>query len=342
MPASLGEIASAIGAELHGNSEVVISRVATIQNADDGCLAFLSNRRYASFLKKTAASAVVLSDADVSECPVPALVCADPYLGFVKAVRYLNPTPEFQNYNHPTAIIDDSVSIPEGSFIGANVIIEKDVKIDGPVYIGHGCIISEEVTIGSFSRLLSNVTICHGVHIGDRTIIHPGAVIGADGFGLAKEGEAWLKIPQLGSVTIGDDAEIGANTTIDRGAIEDTLIGNGVKIDNQVQIGHNVVIGEHTAIAGQVAVAGSVKIGHRCMIGGASAINGHIEISDDVVITGMSGVSNSIKESGIYSAGIPVTDNLTWRKNIARFKQLDKLARRLGLLESDKNNPGSK
>ena len=212
------------------------------------------------------------------------------------------------------------------------------MKIGERAYIGHGCVIEDGVNIGADSRLTANISICKGVTVGLRAIIHPGVILGADGFGIASHEGKWLKIPQIGGVRIGDDVELGANTTIDRGALDDTVIEDGVKIDNQVQIGHNTRVGEHTAIAGCCAIAGSVLIGKRCMIGGLSAIAGHIEIADDVVITGMSGVSNSIKSSGMYSSGLPVTENKLWRKNTARFKQLDELARKILRLENKIDN----
>ena len=266
-------------------------------------------------------------------CPTASLVTEDPYLAYAKAARFLNPVPEFTPGIHPSAVVEAGADVPASSFVGANSVIGAGAVIGGHTCIGPGCVVEEGVRIGSHCHIHSRVTLVQRVEIGMRVLVHPGAVIGADGYGIANDSGRWLKIPQLGNVIIGDDVEIGANTTIDRGALEDTVIEAGVKIDNQVQIGHNVRVGEHTAIAGAAVVAGSVKIGRRCMIGGASAITGHIEIADDVVLTGMSGVSNSIRQAGVYSSGVPVTDNLTWRKNMARFKRLDELARRVSALE---------
>ncbi len=334
MSATLGEIAAAITAEVIGDAELLIEGVATLQNAAKGHLTFLANRRYYPHLASTSASAVILSAQDAPHCPSAALVIGDPYLGFVKAVRYLTPGPDFTPGVHPAAVIDPSVRVPEDCYIGPGSILAAGVSLSPQVYIGPGCCIDPHVTIGTATRLLAHVVIAQGVVLGERTIIHPGAVIGADGFGMANEAGAWLKLPSLGAVIVGDDVEVGANTTIDRGTLENTRIGDGVKIDNQVQIGHNVTIGAHTAIAAQVGIAGSARIGKYCMIGGASAISGHIQIADNVIITGMSGVSNSIKTAGVYSAGLVATDNTLWRKNIVRFKQLDKLARKLILLEA--------
>jgi UDP-3-O-[3-hydroxymyristoyl] glucosamine N-acyltransferase len=333
MSLTLGEIAQAIDAELDGDPEYPISGVATLQNADTGQLSFLANRRYTPYLNKTRASAVILSRKDRPACPVSALIAEDPYLAYVKAVYLLCPQPEFKPARHASADISASATIHPNTFIGANACIADGVRIDENVYIGPGCILEHDAEVGRDSHLVANVTLCHGVRIGKRVRLHPGVVIGADGFGIANDAGKWLKIPQLGKVIIMDDVEIGANTTVDRGALEDTLIEEGVKIDNQVQIGHNVVVGAHTAIAGCVAVAGSVRIGKRCMIGGASVFSGHIDVADDVIITGMSAVANSIKQAGMYSSGMPVTENKRWRRNIARFLHLDELAKRLKEVE---------
>ncbi|MEX2524803.1 MAG: UDP-3-O-(3-hydroxymyristoyl)glucosamine N-acyltransferase [Gammaproteobacteria bacterium] len=333
MPVKLGEIAEAVDAELDGNSECLISGVGTLKNAKAGELSFFSNRRYFSFLGTTEASAVILSAADGQACPANKLIVADPYLAYVKAVRFLYPETGFQPGCHEAAVISTSATVDPGACIGANTYVGEHVTVGKDVYIGPGCIIESNAVIDEGSCLVAGVTICHDVRIGKNVRLHPGVVIGADGFGIANDNGRWLKIPQLGSVVIHDDVEIGANSTVDRGALEDTVVGEGVKIDNQVQIGHNVIIGDHTAIAGCVGVAGSVHIGKRCMIGGLSALSGHIDIADDVIITGMSGVSNSIREAGVYSSGIPATDNRLWRRNITRFKHLDELARRVKALE---------
>ena len=333
MSLTLGEIAQAIDAELEGDPDCPISGVGTLQHAAAGQLTFLANRRYTQFLSTTGASAVVLSRDDRPVCPVNVLIADDPYLAYVKAVRLLHPEPGFTPDRHESAVIGDGAKIHPRTFIGANACLGDGVTVGENTYIGPGCVLEDRVEVGRDSRLVANVTLRRGVKIGRRVHLHPGVVIGADGFGIANDSGRWLKIPQLGGVVVMDDVEVGANTTIDRGALEDTIIEEGVKIDNQVQIGHNVVVGAHTAIAGCVAIAGSVHIGKRCMIGGQSALAGHIDIADDVVITGMSGVSNSIKQSGMYSSGMPVTENKKWRRNITRFLHLDELARRLKAVE---------
>ena len=333
MTVTLGEIAAEINAELQGDPKDEIINVASLHNSAQGDLSFYVNKRYLADLESTRASAVVLTASDAPTCPAARLVTTDPYLAYAKAARFLNPSAKFNPGRHPSAVLDAGAVIADDCFIGANSVIGENVVIGPGTYVGPGCIIEANAVVGSHCRLYANVTLMERVEIGMRVLLHPGVVIGADGYGIANDSGRWLKIPQLGNVIIRDDVEIGANATIDRGSLENTVIENGVKIDNQVQIGHNTRVGEHTAIAGAAVVAGSVTIGRRCMIGGASAITGHIEIADDVVITGMSGVSNSIKQAGVYSSGVPITDNRTWRKNMARFRNLDELARKIARME---------
>ena len=333
MTATLGEIAAVCDAELRGDPASEITNVASLHNSAPGDLSFFVNRHFHADLETTRASAVVLAAADAPACPTASLISTDPYLAYAKAARYLNPVAEFSPGIHPSAVVDAGADIASDCFIGALSVVGSNAVIGAGAYIGPGCVIEADVVIGSRCRLYANVTLMARVEVGARALLHPGVVIGADGYGIANDSGRWLKIPQLGSVVIGDDVEIGANTTVDRGSLENTVIETGVKIDNQVQVGHNTRVGEHSAIAGAAVVAGSVKIGRRCMIGGASAITGHIEIADDVVITGMSGVPNSIKQAGVYSSGVPVTDNRTWRKNMARFRNLDELARKIARME---------
>lgn len=324
MAKRLGDIAEHIGAKLHGDAECRINAVSTLADAVPGCISFLSNRRYIRQLKSTKASAVILSDDHLKECPVQALVMDNPYLGYALTAQLLYPECESVPGIGISSVVDESAQVHPSASIEALSVIEAGVFVDANVYIGPGCIIGRGAVIGRDTRLMANVTIAHGVKIGSHVLIHSGVVIGADGFGLAENTDgSWVKIPQIGSVIIANDVEIGANTTIDRGALEDTIIEIGVKIDNQVQIGHNVYIGEHTAIAGCTGIAGSARIGKRCRIGGGCGIGGHLEIADDVIITGMSGVNSSITQSGIYSSPLTVTDNRTWRRNVARFHKLD-------------------
>jgi len=329
MSATLAELSKVSGARLAGNPECVINAINTLELARTDEITFLSNRHYAYLLEDTKASAVILSEDDLKKCPTNALVSNVPYLVYAKVVNYLYPAKRHSGVINEYAVIGQNSIIDETSTISANVVIGNNVVINAGTYIGSGCVIEDNVCIGENTILHANITICHDVKIGKNVILHPGVVIGADGFGLAQENGQWLKIPQVGSVSLGNNVEVGANSTIDRGAIGDTIISDGAKIDNQVQIGHNAFVGEDTAIAGCVALAGSARIGKRCQIGGASSINGHIEIVDDVIITGMSGVANSIKSPGIYSSAIPVTDNKTWKRNIIRFKKLDEIIKKI-------------
>ena len=335
MTITLGKIASHVGAELHGDPDSVVNGLATLESAKSGQVSFLSNRKYCRYLRQTEASAVIITREDLDECPVSALVVDDTYLAYASVVSLFHPGHEIIPGIHPSAVISPSAKIDSSVQIGANVVIEDNSVIGSGTIIDSGCVIMSDVIIGSDTRLYPNTVVCHSVSIGNRVILHPGVVIGADGFGLANDKGIWMKIPQIGTVIIGDDVEIGACSSIDRGALENTVIEQGVKIDNQVQIGHNVHIGAHTAIAGCSGVAGSTTIGKHCMIGGMTAIGGHIEIVDNVVITAMSGVGNSIKSPGIYSSGIPATEARLWRRITARIRNLDELGRKITKLEEE-------
>ncbi|ALZ74521.1 UDP-3-O-(3-hydroxymyristoyl)glucosamine N-acyltransferase [Rheinheimera sp. F8] len=334
MPAfSLHELAQLLSAELHGDGAEIISAVATLENAVQGQITFLSNSKYRKYLQQTQASVVLISAAELEYCPVAALVVPDPYVAFAKVAQLLDTTPRAATAIAATAQIDATVKLGADVAVGHHAVISAGAVIGDGVQIGAGCFIGEGVVIGAGSKIWPNVSIYHRVRLGADCIVHSGAVLGADGFGFANQRGNWLKIPQVGTVIIGDRCEIGASTTIDRGALEDTVIGTNCIIDNQVQIAHNVQIGDHTAIAGCTVVAGSTKIGKYCIIGGACAINGHMEICDGVQITGMSMIIKSITEKGIYSSGMPAATNLEWRKNSARYRQLDQMYQRLRELE---------
>lgn len=335
MPAeyTLAELAECCGARVRGDGGVHIHAVATLEHASPGSITFLSNPHYRRYLDTTRASAVILAASDADACRVPALVADNPYLAYARIAAKLAPALPARHGVDAAARVHNRARIAESAWIAPGAVIEEDVVIEAGAAIGPNCVVMRAARVGEYSRLVANVTLCAGVQIGKRALIHPGAVIGADGFGIARDGERWVKVPQLGSVVVGDDVEIGANTTIDRGALEDTQVGDGVKLDNQIQIGHNVRIGEHTAIAGCVAIAGSARIGCRCMIGGAAGIVGHIEIADDVTITAMTLVSHSIHASGVYSGSLPMDNAAQWRKNSVRFRQLDELARRVNNIE---------
>lgn len=330
---TLEKLAELLQAQLNGNGAELISAVATLENATTGQLTFLSNSKYRRYLQETKASAVLVSAADAEYCPVNALIVPDPYVAFAKVAQLLDTTPRAANGIAPTAQIDPTAVIGADVAIGHHVVIAAGAVIGDGCQIGAGSFIGEQAQLGANCKVWPNVTIYHRVQLGADCIVHSGAVLGADGFGFANQRGQWLKIPQVGTVIIGANTEIGASTTIDRGALEDTIIGKNCIIDNQVQIAHNVQIGDHTAIAGCTVVAGSTKIGKYCVIGGACAINGHMEICDGVHITGMSMIIKSITEKGVYSSGMPAASNLEWRKNSARYRQLDQMYQRLRDLE---------
>ena len=330
---SLREIAEALGAEVHGDENCRIDQVATLADAGPGSISFLANRRYRRQLLSTRASAVILEAEFLSACPVAALTMSNPYLGYAQVAALLAPKYPVPVGIHPSAYVSDSASVDASASIGPQAVVEDHTRVGARTQIGPGCVVETGVTVGDDCIVKANVTICHGVRIGDRVVIHPGVVIGADGFGIANDGGVWVKVPQLGAVVIANDVEVGANTTIDRGALADTVIEEGVKLDNLIQIGHNVRIGAHTAIAAGVAIGGSAIIGKRCTIGGAASIAGHLEIADDVHLTATSAVPNNISEPGLYSSGMPVQDNRTWRRNVVRLRQLDEMAKRLKDLE---------
>jgi UDP-3-O-[3-hydroxymyristoyl] glucosamine N-acyltransferase len=330
----LGELAAQLGVTLRGDPDIKISRVAQLNNADANSLAFVAHSKHRNALNTTQAGAVIVLESDAAIAQMPILISKNPYLSFAQAAQLLHPDPPINSGIHPTAVIDPCAQIDPTAWIGPLVVIEADVVIGARVFIGPGCIISTGVEIGADSRLIARVTLCSGARIGQRALLHPGAVIGREGFGFARNGEQWIRIPQLGLAVLGDDVEIGANTTVDRGTLSDTRIGNGVKLDNQIQIAHNVEIGDNTAIAGNTGIAGSTRIGCNCTIGGATGIAGHLEIGDQVHFTGMSMVTSSIHEPGLYSSGIPAMPNTQWRRNAMRFKQLDALIRRVKFLEA--------
>lgn len=335
---SLQEIARLIDADLKGDPNCSISGIMALQTAQAGQISFLDNKRYLKYLAITQASAVILREECLKHAPNNALVVIDPYLAFAKVAQLFERKSKVIPGIHATAVIAPDCSIHPSVSIAPYVVIGANTHIDEGVVIGTSCFIGENVIIGANTCLASHVSLCADTQIGKRVIIHNGTVIGSDGFGLAKENNNWVKIPQLGKVQIGHDVEIGANVSIDRGALDDTIIADGVKLDNQIQVGHNVQIGENTAIAGCTGIAGSTHIGKNCMIGGGVCINGHIEIADNVYITGMSSVVQSIHSPGIYSSTHSTQPHREWQKNTARFRQLDQLAKRLRKTEALVNN----
>jgi UDP-3-O-[3-hydroxymyristoyl] glucosamine N-acyltransferase len=326
---TLAELASHIDARLEGDPNCIITGVGTLKLAKSGELTFLDNPNYRSYLPDTKASVVILTEADLPQCQTNALVVAEPYFAYAQLAKLFVSERTVSSGVHPSAIVGENCEIDSSVSIAAKVVIEEGVKIAANTVIGPGCVIGPGTTLGENCVIEANVSIYHDVTIGHRVMIYSGAVIGSDGFGMAQKDNVWHKVPQLGSVIIGDDVEIGANTTIDRGTINNTVIEQGVKLDNQIQIAHNVHIGEHTVIAACSGIAGSAKVGRHCSIGGAVFINGHIEICDYVVLTGTSKVSHSIKTPGLYSSGMPVEPNAQWRRNVVRFRQLDKIIREI-------------
>ncbi len=324
---SLGELAVRFGLELHGDPDLRVSHVSTLARAVPGALGFLANSRARKFLAASRATAVVVSDSDADACPGAALISANPHATFAHIATLLHPLTPVAPGVHPTAVVSAGARLAASASVGPFCVIESGVEIGERVQVGAGCVLLADVRIGADTELMPRVTLYRAVHIGRRCLIHAGAVLGADGFGFAPEAGAWVKVPQVGSVRIGDDVEIGANTTVDRGAIDDTVIEDGVKLDNQIQVGHNVVIGAHTAIAACTGISGSTTIGARCMIGGMVGFAGHLTIADDVSITGCSLVSASIRHAGSYSSGMPTVETRAWRRMVAHLRRFGKKER---------------
>lgn len=332
---SLDVLARELGAELHGPGDLEVTGLGTLGAAGPRQLTFLANPRYRAHLETSQAGAVLLRADQLALCPVAALVVQDPYLAYAKASHFFDTAAVPAAGIHAAASVAEDATVPSSASVGPNAVIEAGVVLGEGVVIGANSVVGAGSSLGDGCRVWPNVTIYHGVHIGPRSIIHANCVLGADGFGFAPTASGWRKIAQVGGVRIGADVEIGAGTTVDRGAIEDTVIGNGVILDNQIQVAHNVVIGDHTAVAGKAGIAGSSRIGAYCMIGGAAGISGHLEICDKVQILGMSLVSRSITEPGTYGSALPVDKQDRYRRNVARFRHLDELYRRVLKLERD-------
>ncbi|HET7557978.1 MAG TPA: UDP-3-O-(3-hydroxymyristoyl)glucosamine N-acyltransferase [Rhodanobacteraceae bacterium] len=332
----IADLAQRFGLELRGDGDARVRGVATLASARPDQLGFLANPRYASTLADTRAGVVVLQARHAQQCPVPALIAADPYLAYARIAGLFEHVPAAEPGVHPSAVVEPGARISASASIGPLCTIAAEAVIEDGAVLGPHCVVGEGCIVGAQSRLMARVTLVARVQLGKRVLVHPGAVLGADGFGIANDHGHWLKVPQLGGVRVGDDCEIGANTTIDRGALEDTVLEEDVRLDNQIQIAHNVVIGAHTAMAGCAAVAGSAKIGRHCLIGGGAGVLGHLAIADRVTITAMTLVTHSIEAPGEYSSGVPIQENRPWRRNAARFKHLDDIARRLAALEKEK------
>ena len=338
MSVTLKELATLTQSTVKGDDTLPISGIATLQEAEPSQISFVSNPIYSQYLNDTKAGAVILNPKMAASYSGHALINDDPYLTFAKVVNVFHASTHSSTKIHPSAHISSNASIGKQAQIAANVVIEDKVKIGDNVSIGAGCVIGKHSVLADNITLQANVTLYADTHIGRSSIIHSGAIIGADGFGFALQADkSWYKILQIGNVVIGENVEIGASTTVDRAALGSTIISNGVKLDNQIQIGHNVFIDEHAIIAAGTLIAGSTSIGKRCQIGGAVAIAGHLTIVDDVVITGRSMVIKSLPEAGVYSSGIGADSNKKWKRNAIRFSQLDSMAKTLKHIEKQLN-----
>jgi UDP-3-O-[3-hydroxymyristoyl] glucosamine N-acyltransferase len=330
---TLMDLAERFNLHYRGDGGTVVTGIGTLANAQSGQLTFLANSKYGQQLGATKAGIVVLAQEDADNCPVACLICKDPYTTFAQISTLFDIDETLPEGIHPSADIHVSAQVSPSARIGPFTVIGERAVIGDHASVYAHCSIGQDCEVGEACVLMPRVTLVKRVRLSKRVRIHSGAVLGADGFGIAMHQGQWIKVAQLGGVRIGDDCEIGSNTTIDRGAIEDTVLENDVRLDNQIQIGHNVRIGAHTAIAGCAAVAGSAVIGSYCLIGGAAGIVGHIEIADKVIIGAMTLVSHSIREAGEYVSGTPMQAKPEWRKNAARFKQLDAMARSLNALK---------
>lgn len=335
MPKSwtLAEIAAATHTTVQGNLNKKIQAVASIEQAQAHELSYIRDRKYVQLLNTSQAGALILTADLAANYQGDALISTNPYLTYAQVVTLFNPLQRPSVGIHPSAVIVADVQLGEGVSIGAHAVLESGVQVGAGTVIGAACSLGRNVKLGANSFLYPQVTLYSETEVGERAVLHSGAVIGADGFGFVPEATGWYKIPQIGYVSLGDDVEIGANTCIDRAAMGITRIGNGVKLDNLIHIAHNVQIGDHTVIAACTGIAGSAKIGSFCQISGMCSIAGHLTIADRVTITGTSFVINSITEPGVYSSGVTVEEHGLWRKNAVRFRQLDQMARRLANLE---------
>ncbi len=334
MTLTLGELAAQLGAEVHGDADCELHGVGVLHDAQPGQLSFLANPKYRKYLAATRASAVILSPDDVAHCPGNALVHANPYLTYARAAALLHPLHRPAAGVSEGAWVDPAADVHPTAHVAPGCVVEAGTVIAERAIVGPNCVVRRNSRIGAGTRLVASVTLCADTQVGQGCVLHPGVVIGGDGFGLAPDGQGrWERVPQLGRVVIGDDVDIGANTTVDRGAIGDTVIHDGAKIDNLVQIAHNVEIGEGSAIAGCTGISGSSKIGRHCTLAGGVGLVGHIELTDNVHVTGFSMVTRSIDEPGVYAGGIPAISHAEWGRNFARIRKLDEMAKKIRTLE---------
>lgn len=336
MAVTLAELARRFQGKVRGNPDLVVKRAASLDAAGPDDISYIGDSKYLARLAATRAGAVILTEADASHCTGSALIVENPHLCFARVAHLLHALPPFRPGVHASAVVSPSARIAKSAWVGPHAVIEDGAEIMDDVFVGAGCLVGQNAGVGARTRLVGHVAIGERCAIGADCLLHPGVVIGADGFGFAQDGERWQKVPQLGRVIVGNEVEVGANTTIDRGALDDTVIGNGVKLDNQIQIAHNVRIGDNTAIAACVGIAGSTRIGQRCTFGGQVGIIGHLEIADDVHVTAKSLVTGSIRQAGVYSSSLKAEPVEKWRRNAARLHQLDEMAQRLKKLEENR------
>jgi UDP-3-O-[3-hydroxymyristoyl] glucosamine N-acyltransferase len=339
MPAvelTLGEIVARLGGEAVGEVAEPLTGVAALDSAGPRHLAFLANSRYRGRLATTRAGAVILGPGDRDAAAMPRIVSANPYAYYARAVALFNPEEAPPPGIHPQAAVDPSARVDPAARIDAFAVIGPGATVGAGAHVGEHCVVGRNAAVGAGTRLHPRVTLYHDCVVGARCILHSGVVIGADGFGMARDAGRWIKIPQVGRVRVGDDVEIGANTTIDRGALDDTVIGEGVKLDNQIQVGHNCVIGPHTVIAGCTGISGSVTIGRDCMIGGGVGIAGHLSICDATTISGFTFITKSITQPGTYSSGMPAMPHADWLRAAVHLRRLDEIVSRLARDQGDK------
>ncbi len=333
MALSLGELAERFGCELKGDPKTLVHAVGTLAGGE-GVIGFVASTAYRDELRATRLAAVIVDPRLAGDAPVPALVSRNPHATFARVAALLHPVTVASPGVHPSAVVDPSALVDPSAHVGPLAVVEAGAQIGPRVVVGPHSLVGRDARLAEDVRLVARVTVCDRSVIGARTILHPGVVVGSDGFGNAREGGAWIKVPQVGAVRIGADVEVGANTTIDRGALDDTVIEDGVRLDNQIQVAHNVRIGAHTAIAACTGIAGSTRIGQRCMIGGGTGIGGQLSICDDVVVTGFGMITKSIDKPGMYSNVIPAEEVRQWRRIVGRLKRIESLATRISALEA--------
>lgn len=339
---SLGELAEQFGCTVQGDATVRLTHVSTLQDADSEAITFVANAKYLPLLQSTHAGAVILSPQNAGDSRIPSLIARNPYATYARVASVLHPLPQTKPGAHVTAVIARSARLDAGVSVGPGCVIEEGAWLGANVVLGPHCVVMRNARIAANTRLVARVTVCADVSIGERCILHPGVVVGSDGFGNAPDNGAWVKIPQLGSVQVGNDVEIGANTTIDRGTLKDTVIEDGVRLDNLVQVAHNVRIGAHTAIAALVGIAGSTTIGKHCVIAGKVGIADQLEICDGVTVLAMTTVGASIRKPGVYSSAVGMDEVAKFRRSAARFRQLDELAKDVQALKKSSSKVSSR